>query len=154
MLACFWLYALRMSSTYLKYPSVWCVSSISSTLVFSLLCRYISENRENLGLPRRDLFVCMFCLRSWSNFERWWAVIMWLILFYVQGLCCVDCIDFDGHDQGLIGMLKYISVTSNDANFKSEYTWISFRSSMKCAVFFIILIIQCTWTLSLLMSYI
>jgi hypothetical protein len=38
----------------------------------------------------------------------------------------------------------HISVMPNDAKFKSQCTWMSFRSSKWLAVFFIILIIHCT----------
>jgi hypothetical protein len=34
-----------------------------------------------------------------------------------------------------IGMLEYMSVMSKEENFKSGFTWISFRSEMRCVVF-------------------
>jgi len=46
MLVVFLLYTIRMSSTYREYTSMWYFSRMKYITVFSMCCRYVSENVE------------------------------------------------------------------------------------------------------------
>jgi hypothetical protein len=58
MLVVLGLYSITISSTYLKYPTIWWCVRMLNICVYSRYCRYISENVDEVGAPMASPWFC------------------------------------------------------------------------------------------------